>query len=96
MIIVRESSVKYCGSLHLQHVLPKGFMKVRYYGFYHHSFSIDFEELKNIVTKALGCKNIKVKTMIDVKYQALCDECQCPLVYMFSILPNGLKIRPSP
>ncbi len=34
---------------YLLHVLPSGFMKVRYYGFMHSSFSLDYDKLRLIV-----------------------------------------------
>jgi hypothetical protein len=38
----------------LQHVLPTGFMKVRYYGFLHPGCSISLEEIADMIRKACG------------------------------------------
>jgi hypothetical protein len=49
----------------LQHVLPPGFMKVRYYGFLSPSFGIPFEELRARVEMAYGFAAKPVNTDID-------------------------------
>jgi hypothetical protein len=38
----------------LQHVLPSGFMKVRYYGFLHPGCSMPLEEIADMIRKACG------------------------------------------
>jgi hypothetical protein len=38
----------------LQHVLPSGFMKVRYYGFLHPGCSISLDEIADMIREACG------------------------------------------
>jgi hypothetical protein len=38
----------------LQHVLPSGFMKIRYYGFLHPGCSISLEEIADMIREACG------------------------------------------
>ena len=51
---------------YLLHVLPSGFMKVRYYGFMHPAFNFDYEELRVIVeglTSVLNKKDPEIETV---------------------------------
>ncbi len=70
----------------LQHVLPTGFMKIRYYGFLHPCSSISLERIRIAIEAALGEKVIEVKITI-TRYVPSCPDCGGELVYVCSVLP---------
>ena len=74
----------------LQHVLPTGFMKVRYFGFLSPSFSMPFEEIKARIELAQGF-NVRPPAAIEVpKAQPLrCSHCGAKLRYRRTILPHA-------
>jgi hypothetical protein len=92
----------------LQHVLPRGFMKVRYYGFVSPSFSMPLEELKARVELAQGFA--LRDSEIDLERSAApaprcCPHCGGRLRYQRAILPPRARLpmiqplpamRPSP
>ena len=77
---------------YLLHVLPSGFMKVRYYGFMHPSFFLDYDELRLIVE---GLNSILNKAKIEIleSVYLTCSSCGNAMKFMFSILPTGDRIR---
>ena len=79
---------------YLLHVLPSGFMKVRYYGFMHSSFSLDYDKLRLIID---GFNSVMNKTAKEIpeKVYLSCSSCGKPMKFMFSILPNNARIRGS-
>ena len=74
----------------LQHVLPTGFMKVRYFGFLSPSFGIPFEQIKARIELAQGF-NVRPPAVIEVpKAQPLrCAHCGAKLRYRCTILPHA-------
>lgn len=70
----------------LQHVLPTGFMKVRYYGFLHPGCSVSLEVIRMAVETALGEKQIRIKIIV-AKYTPRCPDCDGELEYVCSVLP---------
>jgi Putative transposase len=92
----------------LQHVLPCGFMKLRYYGFVSPSFSIPLDELKARVELAQGFA--LPASQIDLERSAApaprcCPHCGGRLRYQRAILPPRARLtmtqrstamRPSP
>ncbi len=92
----------------LQHVLPRGFMKVRYYGFVSPSFSMSLDELKTRVELAQGFA--LRDSEIDLEPSAApaprcCPHCGGRLRYQRAILPPRVRLpmtqplpamRPSP
>lgn len=79
---------------YLLHVLPSGFMKVRYYGFMHTSFSLDYDELRLIVEGFNSVMN-KAEKEVPEKVSMSCSVCGKSMKFMFSILPGGARIRGS-
>ena len=73
----------------LQHVLPTGFMKVRYFGFLSPSFRMPFEQIKARIELAQGF-NLRPPAVIEVpKAQPLrCAHCGAKLRYRCTILPH--------
>jgi hypothetical protein len=76
----------------LQHVLPSGFMKVRYYGFLSPGSSVKLEKIRALIQLAFGFRI----TMPEVKIQSfdppLCSSCGGKLVFILSVSPY-IRIR---
>lgn len=77
---------------YLLHVLPSGFMKVRYYGFMHTSFSMDFKDIRLIIEGLAIVLNRPVEEAVQKVYIS-CSICGKEMKFMFSILPNNIRIR---
>ena len=74
----------------LQHVLPKGFMKVRYYGFLNPNSSVSLERVSALIELAYGFEIIKPETNIGPFEPPTCTSCGGNLKYIASILPVNL------
>jgi hypothetical protein len=60
----------------LQHVLPSGFMKVRHYGFMHHSCKIPIRDIRTFVHQQSQTEGQETETFTDVKAEQLyCPDC---------------------
>lgn len=70
----------------LQHVLPTGFMKVRYYGFWHPVCAVSLGQIRIAVEAALREKQVRIKIVI-TKYVPQCPDCGGELEYVCSVLP---------
>jgi len=77
----------------LQHVLPTGFMKIRYYGFMHPSSSITVKKINLLIELAhdfaLRISNLELEPMP----QPTCPTCGGKLEYLYSILPIRMHER---
>ena len=71
----------------LQHVLPTGFMKIRYYGFMHPSCSITIDEIKTIMEKTYGLKAAASDVSIKIVPAITCPKCGGEMKYYCSVLP---------
>jgi len=71
----------------LQHVLPTGLMKVRYYGFVSPSFAMPLEELKARVELAQGFALQVSAIEIESRPPMCCRHCGGRLRYQRAILP---------
>jgi Putative transposase/Transposase zinc-binding domain len=83
----------------LQHVLPRGFMKVRYFGFVSPSFSIPRDEIKARVEMAHGFALPTSDSRIESPPPLCCRLCGARLRYRRTILPSRVRRRatlPSP
>jgi hypothetical protein len=76
----------------LQHVLPTGFMTVRYYGFLSPTSSMSLEQVRTRIEVADGFVHTP-ETAIEPVSQLLCRHCGGPLVYRLSILPHQDRTR---
>lgn len=65
----------------LQHVLPKGFMKIRYYGFMNSSCSIDLATVREIILSALGLHAPAVVCTEQPPCRPVCSHCQGVLLF---------------
>lgn len=70
----------------LQHVLPTGFMKVRYYGFLHPGCSIGLAQIGAAIEAAVKINAVIVK-ITTARYDPTCPDCGGELEYLYSVLP---------
>ena len=70
----------------LQHVLPTGFMKVRYYGFMNPSCSVPLDKIVALIELAFGFTIAPAKSNIEAPQPMTCPHCGGSLVYRFSVL----------
>lgn len=71
----------------LQHVLPTGFMKVRYYGFMHPGSSVSLEKIAALIELAFGFEIERPKTVLKPPEPMLCAMCGGTLVLWALRLP---------
>jgi len=76
----------------LQHVLPTGFMKVRYYGFVSPSFAMPLEEIKARVEMAQGFALQVPATQIEARPALCCRLCGGRLRYQRAIAPLRARL----
>jgi hypothetical protein len=75
----------------LQHVLPTGFMKIRYYGFLNPSSSIDLNQVRQLMESAYGIEAVKSSSDRETSISSIiCQECGCELKYAYSVLPHQM------
>jgi hypothetical protein len=74
----------------LQHVLPTGFMKVRYYGFLAPGASVSLEKISTLIELSFGFRVAKPETKIEPFRQPTCNHCGGTLKYLASIIPFKL------
>lgn len=75
----------------LQHVLPSGFMKVRYYGFMNPASSIAMEKIAQCIAQAIAvAKRAKVEP--PSRIWPKCSDCGDRLIYCASIVPSLLPM----
>jgi len=76
----------------LQHVLPRGFQKVRHYGFLHPRARTDFEWLNMLVTVTLNAVYVLLVAAkpLPVAHLPTCPDCGAEMTYMgFVPAPQG-------
>jgi hypothetical protein len=71
----------------LQHVLPTGFMKVRYYGFLHPACSIPLQKVVTLIEPAFGFEITVPKIVLQPPEPMICSSCSATLVLRASVLP---------
>jgi Putative transposase len=76
----------------LQHVLPSGFMKVRYYGFLSPSFPVPIEEVKARIKMAHGFALRAAEVEIEAPAPMRCPRCGGVLQYRRTILPPAYSL----
>lgn len=72
----------------LQHVLPTGFMKVRYYGFLSPGSRVSLEEVRARIELTFGFELTTPEVEPEPPPQIVCRHCGHELVYRYSILPH--------
>jgi len=79
----------------LQHVLPCGFMKVRYYGFLSPSSNVPLDEVRARIELAYGFTISTPKVEIEPLPPMTCKQCGFKLRYVFFVLPRHKLRAPS-
>jgi len=74
----------------LQHVLPTGFMKIRYYGFMSPGSSVSLEKISTLIELAFYFEIETPKAEIETPDLPTCPDCGGKLKYIASILPVDL------
>ena len=74
----------------LQHVLPAGFMKVRYYGFMNPSSSVTLDKVATLIELAFGFNIMLPKIIVEPLKPFNCAHCGGSLKYIASLLPFEL------
>jgi hypothetical protein len=72
----------------LQHVLPSGFMKVRYYGFLSPASNVTIEEVRARIELAYGFTVSTPPVETEPRPPMSCKQCGFKLRYVFLILPK--------
>jgi hypothetical protein len=76
---------------YIQHVLPTGFMKIRYYGFMGSGSSVTFDDIRAAIELSLDifieCRQVRKKKE---KTSPYCPHCGGKLRYWYSISPYEL------
>lgn len=72
----------------LQHVLPTGFMKVRYYGFLSPGAKMPLEEVRARIEMAFGFEIAAPKVEPEPLPAMMCRHCGHELIWRYSILPH--------
>jgi hypothetical protein len=71
----------------LQHALPTGFMKVRYYGFLNPASSVPLSKIRTLIELAYGFEVVCLKPKIEPAVSPTCPLCGGNLKYLYSVLP---------
>ena len=79
----------------LQHVLPTGFMKVRYYGFLSPNSSVSLDEARGKIEIAYGFEVTEPEREAKPKAGFACGKCGSSVKYLFS-LPPGRRLESGP
>lgn len=74
----------------LQHVLPTGFMKVRYFGFMNPNSAVSLEEVRGLIELSLEFEVLTPDPEIKPIKPLYCSDCGGTLRYRHSILPNQM------
>ena len=69
---------------YLQHVLPTGFMKVRYYGFMNPASGTPLEDVRIKVMKALNTPDVIIPPAIKLD-PPICKSCGGAMKYLFAV-----------
>jgi hypothetical protein len=76
----------------LQHVLPSGFMKVRYYGFLSPGSSVSLEKIRALIQLSFGFKITVPEIKLESFPSPSCNSCGGKLIFVLSI-PRFTLIR---
>lgn len=72
---------------YLQHVLPNGFMKIRYYGFMGSGSSLTLDDIRAAIERSLDFFITETARSKPKKIQAYCPHCKGRLVFSYSLNP---------
>ncbi|MDF1591135.1 MAG: transposase [Desulfobacterales bacterium] len=71
----------------LQHALPTGFMKVRYYGFLNPAASVPLDRIRSLIELAYGFEITCCQPTLALDPPPTCPHCGGKLTYLYSVLP---------
>lgn len=74
----------------LQHVLPKGFMKIRYYGFLHPSSNIPLDLAITLLEAWSGLRSRNVQVDTTHSSGPFCPDCSGPVRLLYFIPPRAI------
>jgi hypothetical protein len=76
----------------LQHSLPPGFMKVRYYGFMHACSGVCLENVRASIERIHAFEVTVPESTGEVheKIRPICPDCGAELRYLYSVLPHQM------
>ena len=74
----------------LQNALPKGFMKVRYYGFLNAACSVSIDDIRASIEMTNAFDVIYVEPEVRETIELFCPDCGGKLIYCYSVLPHGI------
>jgi hypothetical protein len=78
----------------LQHVLPTGFMKVRYFGFMNPNCKVDLETIRAMIELSYGFTVAQSQLQLGARQPMACPHCGGSLKLRGITLPSGTLIRP--
>ena len=78
----------------LQHVLPSGFMKVRYYGFLNPNCKIGLETVSSLIELSYAFRITRPEVEIAPREPIACSKCGGTLKLRLIVLPGGTVIKP--
>lgn len=78
----------------LQHVLPTGFMKVRYYGFMNPNCKVSLDTISALIELSYGFTVARPEVEREPWQPSRCPECGGRLKLYAIVLPNGTVMRP--
>ena len=78
----------------LQHVLPSGFMKIRYYGFLNPNCKVSLDHIKSLIELSYGFHLPAEEVSLMPWKPICCHKCGGPLKLYALLLPSGLLLRP--
>lgn len=77
----------------LQHVLPSGFMKVRYYGFLNPNSAVSPEDVRSAIELRNGFELLTPKALVEPLKPLYCPDCGGTLKYRCSVLPFQMPVE---
>jgi hypothetical protein len=78
----------------LQHVLPTGFMKIRYYGFLNPNCGVKLDKIKTLIRLSFAFTLEEDEPSLPDPEPMVCHSCGGNLKYRGSLLPSGFFISP--
>lgn len=78
----------------LQHVLPTGFMKVRYFGFMNPNAKVELDTVSALIELSYGFNVAVPEADLEPWEPFVCTLCGGPLKLLAIVLANGTLIRP--
>jgi len=74
----------------LQHVLPAGFMKIRYFGFLHPGSSFSLEKVRALIEWTCGVDGSVQTAETTGMLKPFCPKCGGAMHYLYSIFPHQM------